>query len=74
MSDEMRIELALKTGNAAFDDPGEIARIFRDAGRTLESIQEAGWKFPEEGKNNSGYFNLYDVNGNMVGIVRCRPE
>ena len=74
MSDAMRIELALNTGNAAFDDPGEISRIFSDAGRILESIQAAGWKFPEEGKNNSGYFNLYDVNGNMVGIVRCRPE
>jgi hypothetical protein len=66
MTTKYGFNLNLETGNAAFDDgnaPHEIARILRDVARRIEGGEDC-YKFR----------NVLDVNGNIVGQFRFKPE
>jgi hypothetical protein len=62
----MTLTIKINCDNAAFDEPGETARILSIAARSAEMLV---CNFKQGGKTK-GDALLFDSNGNRVGIVR----
>lgn len=56
------LEIVIELGNAAFAEPGEVARILREEARGLENLTIDSVR--------TGESTVRDHNGNAVGFVR----